>query len=119
MNSRLRIALGLALIIYFFVIYFLLKKKNLKLKYSLTWIFAGLCMICLLVFPDFLIYIGNWLGIVDATNLLFAIIIFLILIIQISLTSIVSRMGERNKTLVQYIGILEKRLRDLERFTKL
>ena len=52
------------------------------------------------------------------TNAVFMIEGMFILIILLSLTSIVSHLNDRNRELIQKVGLIEKRLRDLEKANK-
>lgn len=114
MNFLLRLFLVIAIIIYFLVIYFLLKRKTLLLKYTLIWILSGFCMLLIILCPKFMIYITHFLGIVEVPNALFAIFLFFLLLISISITAIVSALSDKNKQLIQQCGILEMRIRHLE-----
>lgn len=114
MNMTLRVSIFIGIIIYFFLLINLLKRGKLHLKYTLLWIILGITMLILAAFPDFLLFITKSIGIVEATNGLFAILIFGILIILMSITSIVSKLNEKNKRLIQIIAILEERVRKLE-----
>lgn len=115
MNMTLQLSFVFAIIIYFYILFNLIKRKSLDLKYTLLWIFSGLIMLVIVICPNIIIYITNLLGIEDVTNGLFALILFCILIILISITGIVSKMKEKNKQLVQEYSLLEKRVRDLEK----
>ncbi|MDG5852748.1 DUF2304 domain-containing protein [Clostridium beijerinckii] len=110
----LRITLLLGVLLYFYLLLKLLRDDKLYLKYTLLWIGLGAIMMILVVFPDLLLLITKSIGIIEATNGLFAILIFGILIILMSLTSIVSKLNDKNKKLIQVIAILEKRVRELE-----
>lgn len=114
MDFRLRISLLISLILYFSIILHLLKRKLLNLKYSLLWLFMGAVMLVLSIFPYIMELFCNLIGIVDAVNGLFAIIIFCIMLILMSITAIVSKLRIQNKDLTQYIALLEKRVRELE-----
>lgn len=114
MNVSLRIALFTALAIYSIFIYHLLKRKRLSLKYSLLWIFFGLIMIILVIFPQPFEYIMHSIGVVEMTNGLFAIVIFVLIFILISLTSIVSSQNSKIRQLVQQCAMYEKQIRVLE-----
>lgn len=118
MNIILQISFIIGMLIYFYILFYLIKKKSLNLKYTLLWIFSGLIMLIILIFPNIMISITKFLGIVDTTNGLFALIIFFILIILMSITGIVSKMKEKNKQLVQQCALLEKRVRELENSKK-
>lgn len=114
MNLALRITLILAVVIYFIILFALLKRKKLSLKYTLLWILSGVIMLLTVTFPNLFILIVRSMGIVDYTNGLYSIAIFLILIILMSMTAIVSKLNDKNKTLIQQFGLLEKRIRELE-----
>lgn len=110
----LRITLGVGLVLYFTVILLFLKYKAIELKYTLIWIFCGVAMLLMVIFPKLLTFLLNPLGIVGTMNGLFILFIAFLLIISMSLTSIVSRQSNRIRILVQEIAILKKRIQDLE-----
>lgn len=115
MNQMLQVEMLLAIAAYFIILIHLLRKKSLNLKYTLLWLFAGLIMLVLALFPGILDVFSGLLGIYDPTNALFAVILFCLLMILVSLTAIVSKMHEQIKRLAQSQAILEKRLRDIEK----
>lgn len=111
----LRTTLILGMLLYFALILFFLKKKSLLLKYTLLWIFAGVVLSIMIVFPGLLRWIKGLLGIEDNMNSLFVLIIGFVVIILMALTSIVSRQADKIRVLIQTNAILEKRVRELER----
>lgn len=113
-SRTLQIVLLLAIVCYFMILIYLLKKKSLHLKYTLLWIFTGFFMLVLVMFPQLLSLFAGIVGIYSDTNALYAVIFFCVIMILMSLTAIVSRMNERIKQMAQYIAFLEKRLRDME-----
>lgn len=112
--ATLRITLIAAVICYFIVILYFLKQKALNLKYSLLWLLAGAVMGILVIFPQLLVRIIRVFGIQDNMNGLFIISIAFIVMISMALTSIASRLNMKVRKLVQEIGILDKRIRELE-----
>lgn len=112
--SKLRILLLIAVCIYFVMIFHLLKRKTLNLKYTLLWLASGFIMLILVAFPQLLQSFAKLVGIYSPMNALFSVELFCIIIILMSLTAIVSKLNEKNKTLAQSIALLEKRLRDVE-----
>jgi hypothetical protein len=113
-SSSLRLFLSIGLLVYFLLIFLLLRRKTLSLRYTLLWIFGGIGMGILLIFPELLNWFIHLVDIQLASNGLFAIILFFILIILISITSIVSKQSDHIKRLVQDNALLEKRIRELE-----
>lgn len=114
MSGNLRIALLLAMVIYFVCIVILLKKEKLELKYTLLWIFGGVLMLILVVFPEIIFIFAKITGIVDEVNGLLAVAIFLLIIILISVTSIISKLHSDLRSITQKCAIYEKRIRDIE-----
>ena len=115
MSTTLQIVVLLAVLVYFLLLFHLLKKKSLNLKYTLLWILSGLVMLLLAIFPGFLNWFSNLIGVYEPTNALFAIVFFCVIIILMSLTAIVSKLNEKNKRLIQSVALLEKRVRELEK----
>ena len=114
MNSSLRIVLSIALLVYYFCIFYFLKKKSLTLKYTLLWLFTGLVMVLVFIFTQALEAVIHAMGIVELTNCLFGLVCFALLIILLSITSIVSMLNDKLRKLVQQCAMYEKRIRDLE-----
>lgn len=114
MNSSLRIVLSIALLVYYICIFYFLKKKSLTLKYTLLWLFTGLVMVLVVIFPQALEAVLHAMGIVELTNGLFGLVCFALLIILLSITSIVSMLNDKLRKLVQQCAMYEKRIRDLE-----
>lgn len=112
--SNLRISLIAAVICYFILILYFLKQRALNLKYTLLWLLSGAVMGILVIFPELLTYIIHIFGIEDNMNGLFIMCIAFILMIMMALTSIASRQNAKIRSLVQEIGILDKRIRELE-----
>lgn len=113
MNTALRIALVIGVLVYMTFITVMLKKKSLNLRYSLLWIFSAFVMLVLAIFPKIVDWIACLLGIQNAVNSIFLIFLFFILLILISLTSIVSTQHRKITTLIQRLAILEKKLEDV------
>ena len=113
-SPTLQIAMLIAVAVYFALVFHLLKKKALNLKYTLLWLLSGIIMLVLAIFPQILDFFANLVGIYEPTNALFAVVFFCVIIILMSLTAIVSKLNEKSKRLIQSIALLEKRVRGLE-----
>ena len=112
--QALQLTLSIAVICYFIIILYYLKKKMLELKYTLIWLAAGAVMGIMLLFPDLLEWFRGLLGIESNMNALYILCFAFIIMILMTLTSIVSRQMLKIRILIQEISILEKRVRDLE-----
>ena len=115
MSMYLRALLSMIVVIYFWLIMHFIKKKMLALKYILLWLFSGIVMGILVIFPKLLILFVELIGIETPMYGLFLMGIFFSLLISMSLPAIVSKQTERIKNLAQNNAILEKRIRELEK----
>ncbi len=103
-----------ALAVYTLVLLLMLRRKRLTLRYALLWIFSDVLMLILAIFPRILPWFAGLVGIYDHTNALFATVFFCLILILMSLTSAISGLNEKVKTMAQSNALLEKRLRELE-----
>ncbi len=111
----LQITLSIAVICYFIIIHYYLKKKMLELKYTLIWLVAGVIMGVMIYFPELLVRFVRLLGIESNMNGLYILCIGFIMMILMTLTSIVSRQQLKIRILIQEISMMEKRIRELEK----
>lgn len=112
--STLRLTLCIAVICYFILILYYLKKRMLELKYTLIWLVAGVVMGIMIFFPEILVNFVRLLGIESNMNGLYVLLFAFIIAILMTLTSIVSRQTLKIKILIQEISMMEKRIRELE-----
>lgn len=110
----LQITLSIAVVCYFIIILYYLKRRMLELKYTLIWLVAGIIMGIMIYFPELLVRFARMLGIESNMNGLYILCIAFILMILMTLTAIVSRQQMKIRTLIQEISMLEKRIRELE-----
>lgn len=114
MNTVLQIFFVSAVIFFLVVTVYYLTKHKLNLKYSLTWLGAGIIMFILAVFPGLVEKIGSLVGIASVTSTVFVFAGMFMLVIIFTLTMIVSHMNKRIYRLTQMQALLEKRVRELE-----
>ena len=113
-SIKLQITMLVAVGLYFLIVFRLLKKKTLNLKYTLLWLASGIIILALAIFPQILGWFAALVGIYEPTNALFAFMFFCVIIILMSITAIVSKLNEKSKRLIQSVALLEKRVRELE-----
>lgn len=118
MSTMLRYFLILAITGYFWLIVHLLRREKFLLKYGILWLVSGLSMLVILVYPNLLIEFTQFLGVQIASNGLFALSIFLVIMMLVFLTSVVTELSDRIKEMAQKAAMVEKRLRDLEEIKK-
>lgn len=115
MTLKFQVVLIICVIIFFLLIISLLKKNQLELKYSILWIVTGVVLLVIAVFPVIIGKITQWVGIYSVVNGIFAIALFFILLMLLSMTSIVSKLSKQNKNLAQAIALMEERIQRVEK----
>lgn len=90
----------------------LIRRKKLKEKYALLWLFSASAILTITIFNNTLQWITSFLKITLPSNAVFFLgIIFLILInLHFSLT--ISSLSEQNRKIVQKIALLEESLKN-------
>ena len=96
----------IAVIVFFVILVWLLRKNRMELRYALLWFFCGIIMMVLAVFPDILDWFSRLVGIYSSVNALFAVTLFFALLLILSLTSIVSREKQEVVRLIQELAVL-------------
>lgn len=110
----LQVTLSIAVICYFIIILYYLKRKMLELKYTLIWLVAGVVMGVMIYFPELTVWFVHLIGMQDNMNGLYIMCLAFMMMILMTLTSIASRQQLKIRILIQEISILEKRIRELE-----
>ncbi len=115
MNARLQVILITASLLFFFYIAVMVRGRRIELKYTLSWLLAGLFLMTAAVSPSLIDSISIVLNIVEPVNTLFLLIIFFLMLILFTMTIALSRSSSRVKTLVQEIGIIKLELEKLRK----
>lgn len=110
----LRVGLLAGSLCYLGVIFWLLKKKKLTVRYSIIWLFSAFVLLVFAIFPYVVLVLTDLLGMAVPVNLVFLLVLAFILLLLLSLSSIVSGFAEKLKRLAQHNALLERRVRELE-----
>lgn len=109
MTIRIRVAIILILFLGIVAIVNLVRKKNLELKYALTWLFLGIGMLIAVLIPGLMDSISGALGIYNPMNMVFFLGFLFSVIVIFSLTMSVSRNSNRVRKMAQKIALNEYR----------
>lgn len=114
MQFMLRLALIFILLVYLFVIYRSVKKKNMRINYLIFWAITGFILIVALLAPNFVDRVSKFLGFELPINMIFSCAIFVVLYLIFDLTRLITKEQSKNVMLVQELSILEKKVEELE-----
>lgn len=114
MEIKIALFLLLGIVFYFYIILYLLVKRKLNLSYTLIWLLSAISMFLLVLFPQPVMWVAEFLGIQAPINLVFTVEGLFVILILLSITAIVSMLSNRIYRLTQTLALQEARLRKLE-----
>ena len=110
MSFNLKISVIAFIVLLMVSIILILRKGKLSTKYAILWLFAGIIMILLIVFPQILNFLTNLLGFEVQSNMIFSIFIGILLFISLSLTIIISGQKDKINSLIQEVSMLKEKI---------
>ncbi|MDH6367896.1 MULTISPECIES: DUF2304 domain-containing protein [unclassified Breznakia] len=110
MSSHLRVGVFLGGLIILLIILHLLKKGRVPIKFSIPWFLAPLLLFLVALFPDVVVLFTQFLGFQTMANMVIGILIFILIILSISLTVIVSGQKTKIQLLIQEVSIMKSEL---------
>ena len=114
MINNVRFFVVCGLIIYFYFIVKMVRKRKLSLNHAIPWLVVGMVMTIFDIFPLTLTWISEILGVQVPLNAFLIVSILFIFIELIFFTANVSTLSGKIVKLTQENAILEKRVRELE-----
>ncbi len=115
MTLKLQLIVGAVMLVALFVIFYMVKKRSIDLKYALSWLAVIIFVLVLDCFPRLLDRLSRALGVFSPVNMIFFLGFCFSLLIIFTLTVIVSRMSERIRKLSQAVALNEEKLQCLEK----
>lgn len=114
MSVTLQIELLLGSVCLLAIIFYMLKKNLLSVKYSLLWLFFAAALILFAAVPYVVYVLRDILNIEIPVNLVFVLLFCFVLLVLLSVSVAISQLAEKTKRLAQSNALLEKRVRELE-----
>ena len=111
MSISLRLGLVIVALVLLIAVLMQLRKRKIPVKYSLAWMFSSLIILLIAIVPGLFIKIANMLGFVTMSNLVIALFIFILLMISLMLTVIVSSQRRKITLLMQEVSMLKERIK--------
>lgn len=93
----------------------LVRRNRLKERYSFLWFITAGVLLVFTLRRDWLEDLARWVGVYYPPTALFLLLVFFMLLILIHFSTVISRLLNDKQSLTQSLGILESRVRDLER----
>ena len=96
-------------------VFFLVRERLLKEKYSLIWLVIGLFVLIVSLFRNLLDGFSNLIGVYYAPSAFFSLLIAGAYLLLLNMSVSISHLKAQNKALAQELGLLRLRLEERER----
>lgn len=87
-----------------------IRNNKLKIKYTLIWFILFYIFFLILVIPKFLEFLTNFLGFQTPSNMILCLLIAILIVINISITGILTSQDKKIRILVQEISLLKEKV---------
>ena len=114
MPLSLQIWFVLGSVVMLLIVFTLLKKNLLTVKYSLLWLAFSAVMLVFAAFPYVVYVLRDLLDLVMPVNLVYLLLFCFVLLVLLSVSIAISQLAEKAKRLAQANALLEQRVRQLE-----
>lgn len=118
MSLRLQVVIAIGAIVAILCIGNLVRIRRLELKYALIWFFVGILLLIFDLFPGLLQVMTQALGITLPINMLTFLGLLFVLMILFSQTIVISNLTRKCQRLTQEVGLLYKKVDDLNKEQK-
>ena len=109
MSNTLRYGTAIVVVIFAIVIFNLVRRNKLSMKYALVWRGTAFAMLVAVLIPNFLDFMANLFGFELVSNMLFLIGMLVLMCISLSLTMIVSKQSNMIRLLTQEVSMLKSK----------
>jgi hypothetical protein len=99
-------------------VFFMVRARMIREKYSLVWFLIGLFTLVMSVFRDLIDWVSNLIGVYYAPSAFFAILIACAYLLLLSMSVSISGLKMQNKALAQELGLTKLKLEELEKKLK-
>lgn len=107
--SKYLLLIALAVLLFAMAILNLVRQNKLTMKYALLWLGLSLLTIIALIWPGLINALSSLLGFVSMSNMVFLIAIFVLILICVSLSVIVSNQTKKIILLIQEVSLLKSK----------
>lgn len=115
MTPHQQLMFGIGAVLLLALVLELVRRRKLREEYALFWLVACLALIGLAVWRESLDVIGRALGTVLPMSALFGVGFFLVFLILLHFSTVLSELWHQNKQLAKEASLLEDAVRQLQR----
>lgn len=114
LNLQLQIFLIISSLMFFLIVCNWSIKKKISIRYSILWFILSIIFVIISCFPNIVSWFSQLIQIRQPVHLVMLIMIAFILLVIFSYNNIITRLNFQNRMLIQEVGIIKKKIEDLE-----
>lgn len=114
LNQELQIFLIICSVIFFLIVLNLSVKKKIEIRYSILWFILSILFILMSIFPNTVMWFSELIKIREPIHAVVLVLIAFILLVIFTYNYIITKIVSQNRMLIQELGIVKKRIADLE-----
>lgn len=114
MQTQLQIVSIVVSLGLFGFVFELVRRRRLMERYALLWLLTTVTLFGLSLWKDLLDRISEAIGVGYGPSTLFAVALGFVAVLLLHFSVVISRLAEQNKVLAQQVGLLQRRVADLE-----
>ena len=112
MSISLKLGMIIVALLIFIIVGTYLKKDRMPIKYSLIWFLSALIILLVALAPGIFYFFSDLLGFVTMSNMVIGMFIFMLIIIDITLTVIISGQQKKITLLIQEVSLLKEQVKN-------
>lgn len=115
LNLQLQLFLIISSLIFFLIVCNWSIKKKISIRYSILWFALSVTFITISFFPNLVTKFSQLVQIREPVHAIMLLVIAFILLVIFSYNNAITKLTKQNTMLIQEIGVLKKRVSDLEK----
>jgi hypothetical protein len=112
--SKVQLISIIASIAFFIIVVELIRREKIQVQYALLWLFFSIVFMVLSFWRNAIEIISTIVGIAYSPTAFILILLMVIVLILIQYSIVISKLSEKNKILVQEVGILKAEVEEMK-----
>ena len=114
---QIRLWIGFISLALLVTVFEFVRKRHLREEYAILWLLTALAIAVLSLWPGLVEKLSRITGFYYLTSVVFIVFVFIIGVLM-HYSIVISKMRENNKEMVQKLGLLDQRIREMDKRTR-
>lgn len=114
---QIRLWIGFISLALLVTIFEFVRKRHLREEYAILWLVTALAIAVLSLWPGLVETLGRITGFYYLTSVVFIVFVFVVGVLM-HYSIVISKMKENSKEMVQKLGLLDQKIREMDKRTR-